>query len=415
VTVRVTVDEQDVYPPRVLVTVTGLTIGDFVTVYRVVAGERTAVRQGAAEAVDVAFLVLDAELPFGTPVRYVAVVSSDTDVLGEPGNANPYFETDASDWTATGGAAVRSTAQAHEGVASLQLTPDGVTGTARVECGSVGGAAAGDPVGGQAWVRCASARNIVASLKHYTAAAVLDSTTSAAPVAVAANTWTLIEVDGTAPVAGRTALSIEMTGTPPAGHVLHVDEAYVASIGVEHEHWSTAATYTLPDGQVVVSDAIAGTAASCVITAWPRKRYDRLSSTFRTASGRTVVVAGPTPSWTGLIEFYVETDAARAALATVLSTATAGIVQIRQPGGYDGVDCYVAVTAFEEVRFSQNGSDPRRTYAVDAVQVERWAEDLEALGYTYADLVDVYDTLTYADLTGDYATYLDLAQAELIP
>jgi hypothetical protein len=89
VTVRVTVDEQDVYPPRVLVTVTGLTIGDFVTVYRVVAGERTAVRQGAAEAVDVAFLVLDAELPFGTPVRYVAVVSSDTDVLGEPGNANP--------------------------------------------------------------------------------------------------------------------------------------------------------------------------------------------------------------------------------------------------------------------------------------------------------------------------------------
>jgi hypothetical protein len=64
-----------VYPPRNLITVTGLTIGDQVALYRVALGERVAVRAGSsASATDVAFLVIDAELPFGTPVYYVAVV-----------------------------------------------------------------------------------------------------------------------------------------------------------------------------------------------------------------------------------------------------------------------------------------------------------------------------------------------------
>lgn len=44
-------------------------------------------------------------------------------------NPNPYFEADASDWSALGGASVaRSSAYAHEGRWSLEVTPDGVTG-----------------------------------------------------------------------------------------------------------------------------------------------------------------------------------------------------------------------------------------------------------------------------------------------
>lgn len=71
----ISVLQQDVYPPRVLVTVTGLTVGDEVAIYRVVAGERTLIRAGSTDAAtDPAFLRVDAELPFGVPVSYVAVV-----------------------------------------------------------------------------------------------------------------------------------------------------------------------------------------------------------------------------------------------------------------------------------------------------------------------------------------------------
>lgn len=69
------VTEQDVYPPRVLVTVNGLTLGDSVAVYREVGGVRTAVRSATTDAaIDAAYLAVDAELPFGVPVSYVAVV-----------------------------------------------------------------------------------------------------------------------------------------------------------------------------------------------------------------------------------------------------------------------------------------------------------------------------------------------------
>lgn len=68
--------EQDVWPPRVQVAVTGLTLGNVVTVYRSVAGSRTVLRGGSLGAVtSTAELVIDAEQPFGVPVTYVADVA----------------------------------------------------------------------------------------------------------------------------------------------------------------------------------------------------------------------------------------------------------------------------------------------------------------------------------------------------
>jgi hypothetical protein len=72
----ITVTEQAVFPPRVLVSATGLAADDTVTatLYRQVGTALTAVR--AASAVDVtgqdALLRVDAEQPFGVPVSYVA-------------------------------------------------------------------------------------------------------------------------------------------------------------------------------------------------------------------------------------------------------------------------------------------------------------------------------------------------------
>lgn len=253
---QITAEVQDVWPPRVLVSVTDLNIGDSIVLYRVVAGERTELRAGSDPAVtDTSFLRTDAELPFGVPVRYLALVN----------------------------------------------------------------------------------------------------------------------------------------GT----------EEYVAG----------PVTYTLPGGKVAISDAISGASAEVVILAWPEKTYDRLSTTFQ-AGGRNVVVSGDLSQWEGAIELYTEATSSRDSLLRTIRTATEGVVQIRQPGGYDGIDSYVAVLSVAEKRFSQDGSDERRTFTLRAVEVEGWAPGLEAIGFTLEDIADAYDGLTLADLADDYATLLTLAQGD---
>lgn len=251
-----TATEQAVYPPRVLLSLTDLSIGDAVQLYRSVSGTRTAVRAATSAAVtDPSFLRVDAEVPFGVPVTYVAVVN-----------------------------------------------------------------------------------------------------------------------------------------------------------GVEYSTGAT--TYILPGGKVALSDAVTGLSAEVVIMAWPVREYQPRSTIFR-VGGRNLVVTGPMGMFTGTIELYMETTSSVENLYALLAGATEGIVQMRQPGGYDGVDSYVVAVAAPERRFSQDGTDERRIVALDVVQVESWTDALEATGFTYADLEAAYTGLTYADLATDYATYLDLAQADL--
>jgi len=71
-----TADQQDSWPPRVLVTLSGVAVGDVVDIYRVVGGQRTGVRAGSTTTTDSAFVVVDAEIPFGVPVHYEADVNS---------------------------------------------------------------------------------------------------------------------------------------------------------------------------------------------------------------------------------------------------------------------------------------------------------------------------------------------------
>jgi len=175
--------------------------------------------------------------------------------------------------------------------------------------------------------------------------------------------------------------------------------------------YSTAPlTVTLDGGKAAITDAVTGVAAEVSILAWPDKRYERPISTFR-VGGRNVVVMGQRPGFTGSIEVLVESDAARENLNSVIEGATSGIVQIRQGGSYGGVDCYVAVVADTESRWSQDGSDERRRWVLDVVEVDPWAADLEAAGVSLQDLADAYDTLTLDDLSDDYSTLLEIAQA----
>lgn len=163
----------------------------------------------------------------------------------------------------------------------------------------------------------------------------------------------------------------------------------------------------LDGGKVAITDAINGNAAEVVVTAWPEKTRTRNASQFQVA-GRNIVVVGERGQFTSTLEIYTETEDSRLNFLTLLDNATSGILQVRQAGTYKGVDCYVAVISDIEKRWSQDGSDERRVFSLDVVEVSPWAAGLETSGYTYEDVAAAY--ATYTDLANDFTTYLELAQ-----
>jgi hypothetical protein len=145
-------------------------------------------------------------------------------------NANPYFETDASNWTPVGGATTiaQSTGQRHEGAASLLLTPDGVTGSVEANSEFVP-TVPGTGYRATAWIWSAVTRNVMVGLNWYNAGGgFLDDTLPAGSATVPALTWTLFDVPATAPAgAVRAKLFISMSSTPPASNTLNIDEAQI--------------------------------------------------------------------------------------------------------------------------------------------------------------------------------------------
>lgn len=256
--VAINVTQQDVYPPRLSVAVTGLTLTDQLEIMREVDGNRTRVRGGYVDsATDTGYVRIDAEFPFGTPIRHIAVVNG-------------------------------------------------------------------------------------------------------------------ADADAT-----------------------------------------TLTSYTLPGGKVALSDAIGGGSAEVQILAAGPRVTTRDSARFR-VGGRNLVVSAPFGQGEGAYELFLETTVARDGLIALLTSATEGVVQIRQPltGTYDGIDAYLAVDRFTEDRWSQDGSDPRRTITIEFAEVSGWAADLLARGFTYGEVESYYSGISYASAAGDYATYLDAMQGD---
>lgn len=170
-------------------------------------------------------------------------------------------------------------------------------------------------------------------------------------------------------------------------------------------------TVELPGGKVALTDAVSGLAAEVVVFA-----HDDLlragDATVFNVDGRNYVVADPLSQWQATWEFYTETTTAYDDLDALLEQCTSGIFLMRQPGGYDGVDNYVAPLSSRTRRFSQDGSDERRITAVLLAQCSGWPDTLEARGFTLQDVADAYTGQTLADLAGDYATLLLLAQGD---
>lgn len=209
-------------------------------------------------------------------------------------------------------------------------------------------------------------------------------------------------------IAGDTAL-VRVDAELPFG----VPVTYVLVLNEDEEYTAGPATYALPGGKVALTDAISGAAAEVEILSWPEKRYERPSSTY-VVGGRNLAVLGLQPGFSASIEIETATDSARENFASLLASATQGTLQLRQDGSYGGVDCYLVVlTAVEARRDNTDGTDERRRWVLDVIEVEPWAGDLEAAAFTLQDIADAYpDPLTLDDLSDDYATLLAIAQAD---
>ena len=80
-----------------------------------------------------------------------------------------------------------------------------------------------------AWVRCPVARSVVIGVTFYDQAGGSVGSSTSAPIAVAANTWTLVSrtAETGSAEATRAAVTVGMDGTPPATHLLFIDDATI--------------------------------------------------------------------------------------------------------------------------------------------------------------------------------------------
>jgi hypothetical protein len=140
-------------------------------------------------------------------------------------NANPNFETNTTDWTNNGySTMVRSTAQFHQGAASILGTPTGAAPTPYMETSGYT-ATAGQLWEQRGWVRSPNAnKTIRLRLRFYDVSAAFISEVTRDFTAVA-NTWVWASNQGIAPAGTVTVrYAVGQIATPAAGDTLFGDE-----------------------------------------------------------------------------------------------------------------------------------------------------------------------------------------------
>jgi hypothetical protein len=141
-------------------------------------------------------------------------------------NANPFFETNANDWTSSGYSTIaRSTAQFHSGTAALLCTPNGTTATPKAQTTALYPVTAGGRYEFRGWLRPTTTNKTVrVYIDWYDNTPTLLSSTTRDLTAVA-GVWLWAWVRGTAPNGATQArIAIGELATPAAGDTLYGDE-----------------------------------------------------------------------------------------------------------------------------------------------------------------------------------------------
>jgi hypothetical protein len=224
-------------------------------------------------------------------------------------------------------------------------------------------------------------------------------------------TASIYRVYGTTHTAVRAASIVAATGTDA---LLRVDAEQPFGVAVSYAADLTDVngdTWTVTSGSVtstvtadVISDAIQALGANVKIETPLDRKRDRDATTFQ-VGGRYVVVGRRRSPAQATITVRTESDADGDNLQTVLDNATDGIVMIRKQTVLDRLDGHYAIVSDTE---SPTWYDGYRWWTLEAVEVEGWADSLEAAGFTLQDIANNYTQLQ--DISAANATLLILAQ-----
>jgi len=276
-------------------------------------------------------------------------------------NANPWFETDVSSWTATGGATLaQSTAQTHEGAATMLVTPNGSAAIVEVRSELVS-VTAGRSYTAEAWVYPATARTISIAINWYDASLAFISSSLSA-FATAANLGHHIGTSGVAPANATVArMAVNIEGTPTASDFVYIDEAPLST-----SNYVTVDMDDVDDWATVLSadpfPALAGVDARGTYRVFLRYRYADDGATDSIDVRLRCGCCGASPTE------LIDNDAVTLVHAgTDITYADLGLVQI--PGGYDPV--YDGLSGVE--------------IATEGIYVELQAKDNAAI-YTGLDI-----------------------------
>lgn len=167
--------------------------------------------------------------------------------LDDPAIEDMDFENGVGTWTASGGTLQLSTAQVHSGTTSGLLTVSGSPANSFISSG-VKRVTPGRAYRFRLWVRCSVSRNIIPALEWYRKDNSAISSASST-VAVTANTWTLIELDGTAPDEAYNVIAVSyMQGSPANGTLLFHDDIEI----LENDNLNFFTVYVTPGATDVV-------------------------------------------------------------------------------------------------------------------------------------------------------------------
>jgi hypothetical protein len=163
---------------------------------------------------------------------YHRVVSSSSAIV----NSNPYIETNANDWNNVSyGSMVRSTVLAHQGTASLLVTPNGAQATPYINSVAPGYAAVpGELWEGRAWVRSTTAtKGIRIRLQWYDASSAFLSETTRDMTPVA-GVWLFAILQASAPAStAYVRLAVGQMATPAAGDTMYIDELALSRVNLD--------------------------------------------------------------------------------------------------------------------------------------------------------------------------------------
>jgi hypothetical protein len=173
-----------------------------------------------------------ADFPFSAEVGGEQVtVTAITDNL----NLNPYFETDVSDWSIGSATLTRSTAQAHEGTASMLITPAGGSATISASPVSNVPAIAGTSYTASAWAYSPLAwGDIQVAFDWFTSTGAYISTSFGGSTTLSAGVWKLLTGAMAAPAnSARMVLRVRIAGTPAPANLFYIDQATVTGGGMQ--------------------------------------------------------------------------------------------------------------------------------------------------------------------------------------